>query len=125
MLALPGAYTVKLTVNGRTLMHPLTLKMDPRASITPLGLQQQFTLGRRIARMMDRTFAAIERLKAAAPATAAAGEPPGDSRIATLEALNGDLATAYDVVEGTDRAPTVQATRAVAALDARVRKLVP
>jgi hypothetical protein len=39
--------------------------------------------------------------------------------------LNNDLATAYDVVEGADRAPTVQATKAVAALQQRLRKLLP
>src|SRR6185437_1875654 len=42
VLALPGAYTVKLTVDGTTLTRPLTVKMDPRASITAPALQQQF-----------------------------------------------------------------------------------
>jgi len=29
-LALPGRYTVKLTVGGKSYTQPLTLKMDPR-----------------------------------------------------------------------------------------------
>jgi photosystem II stability/assembly factor-like uncharacterized protein len=123
VLAVPGAYTVKLTVNSETKTAPLTLKMDPRAAIAPIGLQQQFALASRISRMMDRTFAEIDRVKTGggqslAPDSAAA------RRLAELEALNTDLATAYDVVEGADRAPTTQAVRAVTALEQRVRKAV-
>jgi hypothetical protein len=29
-IALPGEYTVKLTVDGKSLTQPLTVKMDPR-----------------------------------------------------------------------------------------------
>jgi hypothetical protein len=108
VLARPGSYIVKLTANGQTLTQPLTLKIDPRAAITPLGLQQQFALATRIATMMNATFEANR------------AKPSAD-----LVALNADLATAYDVVEGADRAPTSQAVRAVATLEQRVRKLVP
>ncbi len=96
VLAVPGAYTVKLTVGGRTFTQPLTLKMDPRATITPLGLQQQFTLGTKIVDLMHRSFEA------------------------KLTDLNNDLATALDVVQGADRAPTTQATKAVADLERRL-----
>jgi hypothetical protein len=41
-----------------------------------------------------------------------------------LIALNNDLATAYDVVEGADRAPTTQATKAVAHLQQRLEALL-
>jgi hypothetical protein len=118
VLALPGVYTVKLTVNGATLARPLTLRMDPRAEVTPIGLRQQFALAMKIADMMNRTFAA---------ATAASGGSGEASRTAehdALVALNGDLATAYDVVEGADRAPTAQATRAVRTLQQRFEKVV-
>jgi photosystem II stability/assembly factor-like uncharacterized protein len=104
VLAVPGVYTVKLTVNGRTLTEALTLKMDPRASITAAGLARQFTLATKIADLMNRTYVA--------------------ARTPQMDALNGDLATAYDAVEGADRAPTVQAANTVAALDARVRRLL-
>jgi photosystem II stability/assembly factor-like uncharacterized protein len=43
-LAHPGAYTVRLTVDGRRCEQPLTLKMDPRVKMPPEGLAQQFTL---------------------------------------------------------------------------------
>ena len=51
VLAVPGAYAVRLTAGGVTMTQALTLKMDPRATITPLGLGQQFTLATRIAAM--------------------------------------------------------------------------
>jgi photosystem II stability/assembly factor-like uncharacterized protein len=44
----PGTYTVKLTVNGKTLTEPLVVKMDPRVTSTPAMIQQQFTLAKRV-----------------------------------------------------------------------------
>ena len=114
VFAVPGAYTVKLTVNGTTYTQPLTLKMDPRAKITPLGLTQQFTLATRIAGMMDRSFEAFS-----------SRQPQATSHLDDLRAINADLATAYDAVEGADRAPTSQAVKAVAVLEQRLAKLLP
>ena len=96
VLAIPGVYTVKLTVDGHTFTQPLTLKMDPRASITTLGLQRQFALGTKIVAMMHTSYDA------------------------KLTELNSDLATALDVVQGADRAPTPQAAKAVADLERRL-----
>jgi photosystem II stability/assembly factor-like uncharacterized protein len=39
----PGTYSVRLTVNGKSLTQPITVKMDPRVKITP-EVQQIFTL---------------------------------------------------------------------------------
>jgi photosystem II stability/assembly factor-like uncharacterized protein len=41
---LPGNYTVRLTVNGEAFSQPLIVKMDPRVTTSPEGLDQQFTL---------------------------------------------------------------------------------
>ena len=111
VLAEPGAYVVTLTVGGTTYTHPLTLTMDPRATITPVGLTQQFTLATTIAGMMNTTFAAIAR-------------PPPPAPKSDLIALNNDLATAYEVVEGADRAPTTQTAKAVAHLEQRLHALL-
>ena len=52
--ALPGQYTVKLTVSGQTYSQPLQIKADPRVQVSPEALQQQFDLARRIeSRRMD------------------------------------------------------------------------
>lgn len=121
VLALPGAYLVTLTAGGRTYTHPLTLKMDPRATITPGGLTQQFTLAAKIAGMMNRSFAAISAARSQPPASMPRVVPDPN---ADLIALNNDLATAYDVVEGADRAPTTQAATAVATLERRLTALL-
>ncbi len=118
VLAVPGIYVVKLTAGGKTLSERLTLKMDPRATITPLGLNQQFTLATKLAAMMNKTFAAISALSAPNPQSLTPN-PAAD-----LISLNNDLATAYDVVEGADRAPTTQAVKAVAHLEQRVNALL-
>ncbi|HUK89457.1 MAG TPA: glycoside hydrolase, partial [Blastocatellia bacterium] len=34
----PGQYTVKLTVDGKTLTQPLTVKLDPRVTIPPISI---------------------------------------------------------------------------------------
>ena len=38
--ALPGAYTVRLTVGGRTYAQPLTITMDPRVKTSPAALRE-------------------------------------------------------------------------------------
>jgi photosystem II stability/assembly factor-like uncharacterized protein len=45
--ALPGNYTVKLTVNGRSYTQPLTVKMDPRVKTSEDGLAQQHAIAMR------------------------------------------------------------------------------
>jgi hypothetical protein len=114
VLAVPGPYLVKLTAGGRTYTQPLTLKLDPRASITPPGLARQFTLASKLAGMMNRSYAAIGNIP----------ESKDRKLHADLIALNGDLATAFDVVEGADRAPTTQAIAAVAHLERRMNALL-
>ena len=98
-----------------------TLRMDPRAAITALGLQQQFTLATRIADMMNRSFRAIRQSNPQSNRQSAIS----DQQLDQLVSLNNDLATAYDVVEGADRAPTTQAMKAVSALELRLKKLLP
>jgi hypothetical protein len=67
---MPGNYTVKLTVNGKTHTQPLTVKMDPRVKTGMADLQKQHSLsvtayeGRQLARRsMDEVAAAGKQLK--------------------------------------------------------------
>jgi photosystem II stability/assembly factor-like uncharacterized protein len=39
---LPGSYTVKITVNGKSYTEPLTVKMDPRVATPPEGIEKMF-----------------------------------------------------------------------------------
>jgi hypothetical protein len=47
---LPGKYTVKLTVNGRSQSQPLMLKMDPRVKTSQADLEKMFRTESRVAK---------------------------------------------------------------------------
>ncbi|HTG28476.1 MAG TPA: hypothetical protein VK818_09670 [Methylomirabilota bacterium] len=49
-LALPGKYTVKLTVNGQSHSQPLELKMDPRVKTSQADLEKMFRAESRVAK---------------------------------------------------------------------------
>jgi photosystem II stability/assembly factor-like uncharacterized protein len=57
--ALPGSYTVKLTVDGKTSSAPLTVKMDPRVKTPAAGLQKKFTVEKTLASSMTATSQAL------------------------------------------------------------------
>src|SRR5262249_20226942 len=46
--ALPGDYTVTLTIDGKRFGQPLTLAMDPRVKTSAAELQEQFDLSWRL-----------------------------------------------------------------------------
>jgi hypothetical protein len=46
--ALPGKYTVVLTVNGTSYSQPLVLRMDPRVTTPQKGLEEQFKLSKQL-----------------------------------------------------------------------------
>ncbi len=45
---LPGAYLVRLTVNGASYEEPLMVKMDPRVKTFVFGLADQFTISKQV-----------------------------------------------------------------------------
>jgi photosystem II stability/assembly factor-like uncharacterized protein len=54
----PGQYTVKLTVNGKTLSQPLIVTQDPRVKTPALAMQQVYTLSTAAYREAANAFAA-------------------------------------------------------------------
>jgi hypothetical protein len=96
-IAMPGEYTVKLTVDGKSFTQPLTLKMDPRVKTPPAGLKQQFDLAMKVVEMMSRT------------------------KSADKARVNGELSRVLEAIEGADDAPTAQMAAAVAELQQRVK----
>jgi photosystem II stability/assembly factor-like uncharacterized protein len=61
--ALPGSYTVKLTVDGKSYTQPLTLKMDPRIQ-TPLeDLRKQYEMEMGAVEGMDDSYESLEQVK--------------------------------------------------------------
>jgi photosystem II stability/assembly factor-like uncharacterized protein len=61
--AVPGPYTIRLTVNGRTYTQALTLKIDPRVKTSSEGLRAQFELESKIADAMYRSYAALQQVR--------------------------------------------------------------
>ena len=129
--AVPGTYRVRLIVDGKSLVQPLKVVMDPRSSATPRELEQQFQLGQKmfaaatesrralaeIMAMQKQLFAAAQKIPQARAGLQSSvtqaqdeigkilkgsGEPSGDSM--GLEQADKGLAGALKVVESSDRA---------------------
>ena len=107
---LPGNYTVRLTVDGKTLTAPLTVRMDPRVKASAADLKAQYDASRAIDASLQRVSEAL-----------AAKRGSHD----TLTRVQGQLIQLFGLVEGSDAAPTTQAMAAVketlAAADAALR----
>ena len=142
---MPGQYSVKLTVEGKTYTQALTVKMDPRNK-TPLpGLMQQFSLATVAWKAMNDDYAALQEVRklrtqlreqhaagAAAEANAAldkkagaiegsggggrGGRGGGGETGPNLSRLNGELSQILELLEESDHTPTTQAASAVAEL---------
>ena len=61
-VVLPGRYSVKLTVDGKSYSQPLEIKMDPRVKATPAELKQQFELESKIVDAMHRDFETLQQV---------------------------------------------------------------
>ena len=96
-IALPGEYTVKLTVDGKSFTQPLTVKMDPRVKTPPAGLKQQFDLAMKVVELMSRT------------------------KSSDKARLNGELSRVLEAIEGADAAPTPLMVAAVAEVQQRAK----
>jgi hypothetical protein len=101
-LALPGRYTVRLTVDGQRHEQPLLLTMDPRVATAPEALAAQFALQGRLVAAMGESFAALERVRALRKGLAARAK-----RLETaLSAANQTFGTILTALDGADAAPT-------------------
>ena len=59
---LPGRYTIKLSVDGKTYSQPLTVRMDPRVKTSLAGLEQQFELSKQLYDGASEVFIAADQL---------------------------------------------------------------
>src|SRR6266851_5961050 len=62
-LALPGRYTVKLKVEGKSYSQPLVLKIDPRVKSGANELAKQFAMQGNAAAGMNESFEALTEVK--------------------------------------------------------------
>ena len=60
--ALPGRYTVRLTVAGHTYSQPLVLRMDPRVKTPAAGLAEQFRLSMGMYHGLQRLQPALQQV---------------------------------------------------------------
>ena len=107
--ALPGRYTVRLAVAGRTLSQPLLVAMDPRVKTPLAALQAQHALSRRATDALVRVAATGRTLAALRPTLEAqATEATAKGDTAGAEALRARLLTLGQVegsVEKQGRSP--------------------
>ena len=88
--AVPGAYTVKLTVDGKSYTQPLTVKMDPHVKTSQAELQRQYEVSQQVAAESAKVAAArgeVARVRAQIVTlrTQAAGNT---ALVSALEALD-------------------------------------
>lgn len=93
-LVVPGGYTVRLTVDGRTTERQLEVVMDPRVSISQASLNEQYRLSAQLAGIMNRSYV------------------HGDHKV------NEEAAALLDTIDGADAPTTLQAAEAVQRLEA-------
>jgi photosystem II stability/assembly factor-like uncharacterized protein len=97
-VVIPGKYQAKLTVNGRSLVQPFEIKMDPRCTASQQDLLQQFEWAKR----------AFNGMIAA--------------RRAHLDSLAANFTAALEAIESADRAPTAQAIQLVQESEKQLRE---
>ena len=131
--ALPGNYTVRLTVDGKTFAAPLTVKMDPRIKTSPAALEKKFAVETRLASLLSESSLALlqgNSIREQLEKVSAQAHPPAKAAIqsfeeklstlmgaasgffappsveVTLSRLNGNASTLYRQVWQADAAPT-------------------
>jgi photosystem II stability/assembly factor-like uncharacterized protein len=127
---MPGVYTVKLTVDGKSYTHSLQVKMDPRVNTATADLQKQYdislkayTLRKQILNVVDsiqQLRNQIRLLSQSASGTVSDKLKLADTQLASFvtrdaaskeenfEKVNGELATIFNILQETDEPPTSQ-----------------
>ncbi|PYO87404.1 MAG: hypothetical protein DMD66_10390 [Gemmatimonadetes bacterium] len=129
----PGAYTLRLTVDGKTYSQPITVVNDPRSPATAADVRAQYALETRVVAAMQAAWEGYQRVAATQPLdstlVAVGGDPaggrgfggfrPGGPPPPTFVGVNGTLGRQLNALETGDLAPTpaMQAAYAVACKD--------
>jgi photosystem II stability/assembly factor-like uncharacterized protein len=145
--AMPGNYTVKLSLNGQTFSQPLTVRMDPRVKTSGADLQKQHDLsmicyeGRKQTMKdlddINKVRAQVKKfmLSSKIPkpemlkdldAKLMSIEGTGGRRGGSKESFNGlknSFAALFNILQETDMPPTTQAQYAVPVLQTALKEL--
>ncbi len=126
--ALPGAYQVRLTVDGKAYTQPFKLTMDPRVKTTPQDLEKQFSLELKLVQALQQANRAVDDIHAAAQTGKISAEDEkklagvrrrrgdtesdGGPQQPAFAAVIGNLAQLIVTIDSADAAPTTQASQA-------------
>ena len=145
----PGRYTVRLTVGGRTFSEPVAVRMDPRVATPPAALARQLALALRLTGAIHKDYVVLAGARALRTQLASLAKRTTDTTSATAKAagaldatlaalagerigrrappngedlvrLNGDLMAVFNTIESADADPTTQAAAAVPVLEQQV-----
>ena len=94
---LPGVYTVKLAVGGKSYSQPLTIKMDPRVKTQADGLRRQFELESKIVAAMHLDAEALRHIRSSRSQLNRSKDRAGQAEL--LDAI-GNLEKALAELEG-------------------------
>ncbi|MEQ1605663.1 MAG: glycoside hydrolase [Pyrinomonadaceae bacterium] len=139
---LPGVYSVKLTVDGKSYTQKLNVRIDPRVTTSAAALKQQFDLSigtyerisrsRSLADTVRKKIAELEKSKTndgalAKLKTLLNGNPPTPGTVAPvaempLGRIAGSLTSLLDLLQDADVAPSAQAVAATRDLWAALEK---
>jgi hypothetical protein len=92
--AMPGKYTVKLSVDGKTFSQPLTVRMDPRVKTPEADLRKQFDIETGIVKGMNECYEVLQQVRTLRPQlTDRAGKVKGAvaEALKTLDKEAGEL----------------------------------
>lgn len=130
-MAVPGHYTVKLSVNGKTYTQPLVIRRDPRETTSAAAFASQLRLEQQITAAMGSSYrdhGAVQAWlqapgRSAAQQKAARALDGGGRQRPGFAALNGELGLLLEDVESADAAPTDAMAAAARQFQAQLSKL--
>jgi len=106
--AMPGTYTARLTVNGKTYTQSFDLRMDPRVKTGMAGLQQQHDLSLQMYELRKKLLEF---------------KPANEEQKKAADKLAAQAAGVFGILEEADAAPTSQAINGAKMLVEEGKKL--
>jgi len=99
-LALPGRYTLRLTVDGQSYTQPLMVRMDPRIKTSEADLHKQFAMETGAVRGMDESYEALRQVQSVrAQLAARAGKLKTGETADSVSALERSVAELQGAVQ--------------------------
>jgi photosystem II stability/assembly factor-like uncharacterized protein len=97
----PGTYTVKLTVDGKTQTQTLKIIMDPRSAATAAELEQQYELGQKMFTEATRMRQAVAEIHSVESRLTTAAEKLSTEQLQLKASVTEEQATIKKILAGT------------------------